>query len=233
MIPWLGGNGARMRPFQSKRKLGAPRSQDRAEKRETDRSFEVDLNADRDPATSEGERDLEREVNRSKQRTSWSEQNELESVQEEDDNQGAEMEDGNIQRLAEEEGEDEEDEEEDEDQALMDAEERVYEAEAALEEAMEEFEEERDEVRDRRKGVNVVEQVEEEGDREGGEAEEEEEEGEDESRDEDEDEDKRQGLEGGQLQAKYAGVEGEEEEEYQKEDRLGQAGPSETMDDET
>ncbi|KAF9961332.1 hypothetical protein BGZ70_008305, partial [Mortierella alpina] len=54
-----------------------------------------------------------------------------------------------------------------------------------------------------------------------------------EEQDQEEDEDNSQGLDDDQLQAKHAGTEGEYEDEYQQGDRLGQAGPSETMDDET
>ncbi|KAF9288149.1 hypothetical protein BGZ68_000766 [Mortierella alpina] len=222
------------------------KKQDHAEKRESSDPSAMDMDkiVERNPLEAleaeDNERDLGRDFNDNKQRTSWSEEKELQSLQEEEDNQGAERDDGihELTAMAEEE------EEEEEEQVLMDAEDRVYEAEEALEEAMEELQEERAEARDRKKGVTAAEQVEEEGDQVSGETEEEEGGAEREDfarirdgfRDEedDEDEDNSQMLEDDQLQAKYAGAEEEDEEEYLKgDDRLGQAGPSETMDDET
>ncbi|KAF9934350.1 hypothetical protein BGZ67_003948 [Mortierella alpina] len=252
--PWLRDMIRKGSDLQVERekKLRTPASQDRAEKREGDDPSEMDMIVDRSPLWSKDERGLERDFDNRQQRTPWSEEKELESLQEEEDNQGAEREEDNVQELTEmkdEEEEEEGEEEDEEDRVLMEAEDRVYEAEEALEEAMEELQEERAEARGRRKGVDMAEQVAEEGDRgrQGGEADGEEgggqagEEGEqtvetrDEFRGEDEAEGENDGqrLEDDQFQAKHASAEGEDEEEYQQGDRLGQAGPSETMDDET
>ncbi|KAG0034385.1 hypothetical protein BGZ83_004201, partial [Gryganskiella cystojenkinii] len=158
----------------------------------------------------------------------WSREKELESIQEEEDDQGAEKEDGRDRERFEE-----------EEEALEEAEERLEEAEEALEEAILEIEEDR-----------LLEQTEYEGDQlvegpleEGQDYEEPLSEfelaslGEGESGEEDDEglsvrRDMHRFVEG-LFHDDYSAAEMDEyEREYRLEDRLGQAGPSETMDDE-
>ncbi|KAG0213790.1 hypothetical protein BGX33_002666 [Mortierella sp. NVP41] len=171
----------------------------------------------------------------------WSEEKELESVQEEDDDQGSEKEDGTtsqefLKTLALKESE----------AALAEA--RVEEAEEILEDAIEELREEReDEILDEteEKILEKIEEAEAEAASGGGVLTEEmarmiEDEvvAEEERVEEDmhayvetlfrgdDDEDGDDVVEGGESEAEAEG-----EQEYRKEDLLGQAGPAETLDD--
>ncbi|GJJ68809.1 hypothetical protein EMPS_01155 [Entomortierella parvispora] len=157
----------------------------------------------------------------------WTAGKELESIQEEEDEQGAEKEDGQEQEQLEE-------LEAEEEAALEMAEERFEEAEEALEEAIlgaEEQLREQDELLEEEQLERIVEGPDEEPLTE----EEllnltEDEEDEDEEEEDMEGEDIHRFVEG--LFHDSAADMTEYEQEYREEDRLGQGGPSETMDDE-